>query len=85
MLGSMSAQYPHGISPGVRWLIFAGFPFSFCAVLLACTLRDGDVRGVSETLLPYVLAGVPSVIMIVGMVLYGYVPKRLRRVFKIGF
>ena len=76
-LGGMSAQYPHGISPVGRWLIFGGFPFSFCAVLLACTLREGNIRGVSETLLPYVVAGVPSAIMIGGMALYGYVPKRL--------
>src|SRR5690349_2782447 len=73
----MSTRYPHGIGPTGRWLIFAGFPFSFCAVLLACTLRDGNIRGVSESFLPYVVAGVPSTIMIGGMFLYGYVPKWL--------
>jgi hypothetical protein len=73
----MSTRYPHGIGPAGRWLLFAGFPFSFCAVLLACTLRHGDIRGVSEPFLPYVVAGVPSVIMIAGMVVYGFVPQRL--------
>jgi hypothetical protein len=73
----MNEKYPCGIGPAGRWLIFAGFPFSFCAILLALTLRDGHIRGVSENFLPYVVAGVPSTLMIGGMVLYGYISKRL--------
>jgi hypothetical protein len=40
-------------------------------------LRDGHIRGVSEPLLPYVVAGVPAAVMILSMVLYGHFPKRL--------
>ncbi len=73
----MNTKYPYGIGPTGRWLIFAGFPFSFCAILLALTLRNGHILGVSEKCLPYVVAGVPSALMIGGMILYGFFPKRL--------
>lgn len=75
----MSEKYPYGIGPVGRWLIFCGFPFSFCAILLVLTLRDGHIQGVSEKFLPYVVAGVPSAFMIGGMVLYGYISKHLAR------
>lgn len=74
----MNKKHPYGIGPTGRWLIFAGFPFSFCAILLTSTMtNDGGIRGISEKFLPYVIAGVPSALMIGGMVLYGYLPKRL--------
>jgi hypothetical protein len=74
---AMSEKYPYGIGPGGRWLIFAGFPLAICAILLASTLRDGHIRGVSENFLPYVVAGVPAAIIIGAMVLYDHFPKRL--------
>jgi len=75
----MSQKYPYGIGPAGRWLIFSGFPFSFCAIALALTLRDGHIRGVGEKVLPYVVAGVPSALMIGGMFLYGSISKQLAR------
>lgn len=75
----MNEKYPCGIGPAGRWLIFSGFPFSICAILLALTLRDGQIRGVSEKALPYVIVGAVSLIFIAGMILYGCIAKWLAR------
>ena len=73
----MKKKYPSGIGPAGRWLIFAGIPLAILAILLATTLHDGHIRGVGENFLPYVVAGVPAIIMISAMALYDYFPKRL--------
>ena len=76
-LGSRSAEPPQSIGPAGYWLIFSGIPVAIIAILAASTLRGGDIRGVSERALPYVVFGVPLVILVGCRVLYHHVPKRL--------
>jgi hypothetical protein len=73
----MKNKYPYGIGPAGYWLIFAGIPVAICAVLLATTLRDGNIRGVSEKFLPYVVFFVPVAIVIVCKIIYDHFPKKL--------
>src|SRR3954471_11806452 len=73
----MSKKYPHGVGPADRWLIFAGVPAAVIAILLAVTLRHGNIRGVSERSLPYVLLFVVPAIIMGGRELYHRLPKRL--------
>jgi hypothetical protein len=80
----MSAKHPQIIGPAGYWLIFAGIPIAIIAILAASTLRDGNVRGVSERALPYVVFGVPAAILVGCRELYHHVPKRLVIPFGIG-
>jgi hypothetical protein len=73
----MNSKYPDGLGSSGFWLIFAGVPIAIMAILLASTLRDGDIRGVSEKYLPYVLLLVPSAIFVGCRELYHHCPKRL--------
>jgi hypothetical protein len=65
------------IGPAGYWLIFAGVPMAIIAVLMAFTMHDGDIRGVSERALPYVLLSVPLAIIVGCRELYHHVPKHL--------
>jgi hypothetical protein len=74
----MNNKYPHGIGPAGLWLIFGGIPLAVLAIFFAVTEQHHALENaVGEKVFPYVLAGVPAVIMISGMVLYGHFPKRL--------
>jgi hypothetical protein len=73
----MNSKYPYGIGPAGYWLIFAGVPIAIIAILTACTLRDGNIRGVSEKFLPYVVFFVPLAIIVACKVLYDHFPKKL--------
>jgi hypothetical protein len=74
----MKNKYPHGIGPGGFWLIFAGIPMSIIATLLMCTLtEEGNIRGVGEDFLPFVLLIVPMAIIVGCKILYDHFPKRL--------
>src|ERR1039457_3110957 len=71
-------EHPHRIGPAGFWLIFSGIPIAVLAILLTSTLtRDGNIRGVSERALPYVLLFVPAAIIVGCRELYHHVPKRL--------
>lgn len=72
-----SDKHSQIIGPAGYWLTFAGVPMAIIAVLMAFTMRDGDIRGVSERALPYVLAFVPVAIVIGSRELYKQIPKRL--------
>jgi hypothetical protein len=74
----MNQKYPYGIGPGGHWLIFAGFPLAIWAIFFVVTEPDHALEHyVGEKVYPYVVAGVPATIMIGGMILYNYFPKRL--------
>jgi hypothetical protein len=64
-----------------RWLIFAGIPTAFLAVMLVTTLPHGIEpelsNAVGEKALPYVVFFTPAVIGFGGLVLYEKFPKRL--------
>lgn len=65
------------IGPAGYWMIFAGVPIAIMAIMLASTLRDGNIRGVSEGALPYVILFVPLAIIVGCHELYRHVPQRL--------
>jgi hypothetical protein len=74
----MNEKYPYGISPTARWMIFGGMPLAVWAIFFAVTEPHHRLEyAVGEKVFPYILAGVPATIMIGGMVLYNYFPKRL--------
>ncbi|HXA45606.1 MAG TPA: hypothetical protein VNZ25_08875 [Candidatus Angelobacter sp.] len=74
----MNEKYPHGIGPAGRWLIFAGIPMAAWAIFFALTEPHHALEhAVGEKLFPYILAGVPASLMVLGMVVYGSFPKRL--------
>jgi hypothetical protein len=75
--GSMGQKHSQRIGSAGYWLIFAGVPIAIIAILAAFTMRNGDIRGVSERALPYVLAFVPVAIVIGSRELYKQIPKRL--------
>ncbi|MEI6194986.1 MAG: hypothetical protein WCS42_11730 [Verrucomicrobiota bacterium] len=78
LLGVMSHEYPHGIGPAGRWLIFAGMPMAVWAVFFAISEPHHALEhAVGAKVFPFVLAGVPAAAMIGGMVLYGHFPKKL--------
>jgi hypothetical protein len=60
-----------------RWWLFSGIPISVSAILLACVVRHGSIRGISERALPYVTLGVMAVLISGGRELYHRCPKRL--------
>jgi|SRR5450756_113561 len=74
----MNKKYPHGISPMGRWLIFAGIPMAAGALFFALSEPHHALEhAVGAKLFPYILAGVPTTLMVGGMVLYDHFPKRL--------
>ena len=74
----MNSKYPHSLGPAGYWLIFAGIPMAIIAILLVSTLTDdGNIRGVSEKSLPYILLFVPLAIIVGCKVLYDHFPKQL--------
>jgi len=73
----MSSKHSQRIGPAGYWLIFAGIPIAIIAILLASTLRNGDIRGVSEKSLPYIITFLPLAIIVGCKVLYDHFPKRL--------
>jgi hypothetical protein len=75
-LQAMTEQYPHGIGPGGRWLLFAGVPVAIMAALVLATMRNGLIRGVGETALPYVILLVTASIIMVCWSLFHRLPKR---------
>jgi hypothetical protein len=72
----VTEKYPHGIGPSGRWLLFAGVPVAIMAALVLATMRNGDIRGVSEKALPYVLLLVPAAIIVASWDLFHKLPKR---------
>jgi hypothetical protein len=73
----MNSKYPQRIGPAGYWLIFSGIPIAIITILLASTLRNGDIRGVNEKSLPYIIIFVPLAIIVGCRVLYQSFPKRL--------
>ena len=79
----MNNKYQYGIGPVGRWLIFCGIPMSLWAIFFAFTEPHHKLEhAVGEKAFPYILVGVPSALMIGGMVLYSYFPKRF--IFPVG-
>jgi hypothetical protein len=73
-----SDKSSHGIGPGGRWLIFSGVPIGILAILMVLTSRDGgNMRGVSEKYLPYVIVLLFTVVFVVCRELYHRFPKHL--------
>jgi len=60
----MNKKSSFGIGPAGHWLLFAGFPILIITILAASTLRDGNIRGINEKYLPYVVFLVPSAIFV---------------------
>ncbi len=74
----INQKYPHGIGPMGRWLIFSGIPMAISALFFVFTEPHHALeRAVGEKWFPYILAGVPATLMIIGMAIYGHFPRRL--------
>jgi hypothetical protein len=74
---SKKKKHSQNIDPATSWVIFAGIPIAIIAILLASTMRHGDIRGVSEKALPYVLLFGSAAIIVGCRELYHHCPRRL--------
>ena len=64
------------IGPGGRWMIFAGAPMFFVALLLAVTGKDLPLGGlVGDKAAAYLTTAIVVAFFVVAMVLYGRIPK----------
>jgi hypothetical protein len=71
-------KYRCGIGPAARWFIFAGLPLAMWAVFFVIVGQHPALeRAVGPTASGYLQAIVPGIIMVGGMAVYGYFPKRL--------
>jgi hypothetical protein len=65
------------LGPAGPWLIFSGLPIAVLAVLFVLTARGGNIRGVSEKALPWVLVFVPLAVIAGCRELYHHLHRRL--------
>ncbi|HXR03560.1 MAG TPA: hypothetical protein VN836_02500 [Verrucomicrobiae bacterium] len=71
----MSKQYPYGIGPGGRFMIFSGVPGFGVAIVLTCAY-DPMEHLVGQDASPYVMVGIIITLYVVSMFLSNYLPKR---------
>ena len=72
----MNQKHPPRLGAAGPWLIFSGVPVGIMAALFALVARGGNLRGVSEKALPYVLLLVPMAIIVGCRELYHRLPRR---------
>jgi len=71
----MKENYPKGIGPTGRWLIFSGANWAVVALFICASRSLEPVVG--ERSWPYVIYGTPGIIVIASAVLYDHIPSRL--------
>jgi hypothetical protein len=74
----MNNKYPHGLGPSGRWLIFGGIPMAIWAIFFAFTEPHHALEHtVGGKWFPYIVAGVPAILMVGAMAIYGRFPNWL--------